>query len=343
MRILIVGSDNEFAIETYYYHALIHNPNVGFIQFFPSKSLFYKYYHQSVFHKILFKLGVSRILKSINSDLKLTIDKVQPDIVLVFKGMEIFPTTLQWIKSKSIKLVNYNSDSPFLFSGVGSGNRNIKKSFKLYDLFITYDSFISDQSIREFQVNSAVLPFGYYWKESLDITTSTFKEMNKLCFIGNEEKSRIHFINQLAAQGIPIDVYGHWKKKNLHKNINYLGYLPNQSLSKVLPLYRIQLNLLRAHNIHSHNMRSFEIPSSGGIQLVNETDDHLRFFKKGLEVFTFTSFEECVSTINYLMSITSEEANAIRRASIEKCKSKGYSYAERATQLYSMLKTVLTQ
>ena len=50
---------------------------------------------------------------------------------------------------------------------------------------------------------------------------------------------------------------------------------------KVLRKYRVQLNLMRPHNLDSHNMRSIEVPAVGGIGLFPDTPDHERFFEKG--------------------------------------------------------------
>ena len=51
--------------------------------------------------------------------------------------------------------------------------------------------------------------------------------------------------------------------------------------------YRVQLNLFRQYNEGSHNMRTFEIPAVGGIQLTEYSTEQADFFKEGEEIFSF--------------------------------------------------------
>src|SRR5690606_256727 len=120
MKLLIVGSDKIYAIENFYVNYL-RKLGVNVHQF-SAQSLFYDYYQQGLTNKLLFKIGLSKILDEINELFKKEVEQFQPEVIWVFKGMELYPASLQWAKRKGIKLVNYNPDSPFIFSGPGSGN-----------------------------------------------------------------------------------------------------------------------------------------------------------------------------------------------------------------------------
>ena len=75
--------------------------------------------------------------------------------------MEITPDSLEWAKKKKIKLVNYNPDNPFIFSGRGSGNSNVTNSISLYDLHFTYNLSVKEKLEKEFQSKDCFLPFGF--------------------------------------------------------------------------------------------------------------------------------------------------------------------------------------
>src|ERR1700760_2255269 len=123
MKILVVGSDKVYAIENLYVR---HLRAIGEeVIHFPAQSVFYDHYNKSILNKILFKAGISGIYKEINRQLIDVIGTSKPDIIWIFKGMEIFPDTLQWVRSRGIKLANYNPDNPFVFTGKGSGNKNV--------------------------------------------------------------------------------------------------------------------------------------------------------------------------------------------------------------------------
>jgi spore maturation protein CgeB len=97
---------------------------------------------------------------------------------------------------------------------------------------------------------------------------------------------------------------------------------------------------MRPHNLNSHNMRTFEIPGIGGIQLAPDTDEHRLFFEPNKEIFLYNSFLDCVSKINYILELTEHEANEIRKAAHKTSIDKKYSYAERAKKVFSVLENL---
>ena len=118
MKLLIVGSDKVYAIENFYVKYL---RELGVeVSHFSAQSIFYDYYKKHIFNKLVYRSGLSGIIKQINDRFKTAVEQFKPDIIWVFKGMEILPGSLEWAKAKSIFLVNYNGDSPFIFSGMGS-------------------------------------------------------------------------------------------------------------------------------------------------------------------------------------------------------------------------------
>jgi len=336
MKILIVGADDNNAIENFYIKHLSKKYFKEHFFFFKAKNIFNDFYNKSLWNKIVYRLGISFILIKINNQLKNFILKNNPDAVIVFKGMEIKPSTLLWIKSRSIKLINYNTDNPFILTGKGSGNKNLKQSLGIYNLLLTYDNSIAERLNTMYNIPCQILPFGY--EIETDTQYEDSKENLKVCFIGNADNYRISFLNKLAEEGIEIDLYGVWPKRKLHSNINYLGKLDRGLLFSTILKYRIQLNILRIQNKESHNMRSFEIPSIGGIQLAPKTEDHKNYFSENKEIFLYNSLQDCVDKIKYLLSVSVFESKEIRRLAKERCIKSGYSYENRANMLFNYIK-----
>lgn len=213
MRVLIAGADSRYAIERPYVRYLAENKLVSEVKLFAAQNIFLAYYQKNFLNKILYRTGFSGILKKVNSLLKAEVEKFKPDVVFVFKGMELFPSTLQWMRNKGIKLANYNPDNPFVFSGRGSGNKNISRSIPLFDLFMSYDKGICKKMEAEYKVKSKLLPFGFDVSEQLFAVCEKLPEIKKACFIGNTDIHRLAFLNELAAAGILLDLYGmNWKK-----------------------------------------------------------------------------------------------------------------------------------
>jgi|RhiMetdeSRZDD1v2_1073273.scaffolds.fasta_scaffold16586_5 spore maturation protein CgeB len=339
MRLLIVGSDKVFAIENFYVRYL--KESAIEMRLFTAQSIFYDYYQSSILHKILFKAGISPIIHKINSQFKQVVTEFEPQVIFIFKGMEIFPESLQWARQRGIKLVNYNPDNPFLFTGKGSGNMNVTNSIQLYDLHLTYDGDIKKELEQKYKIPTGILPFGFDLNDNLYNECAKQREVKKVCFLGNPDAQRAAFIDQLAEH-LPIDVYGNnWSKFVQGNNITVYEPVYGNEFWKTLYRYRVQLNLMRIHNPNSHNMRSFEVPGVGGIGLYPYTVDHALYFETGKEIFLYKDLAECINLSRTLLNMSDEEAFNVRSAARLKSLQAGYSYCNRALLALQEIKKLM--
>jgi spore maturation protein CgeB len=336
MKLLIVGSDKIYAIENFYVKYL---RQTGVDVFhFPAQSIFYDFYQKHAFNKLIYRAGLADILKRINKKFRKSVEEFTPDIIWMFKGMEIFPDSLEWARSKGIPLVNYNGDSPFIFSGKGSGNNNIRNSISLYDLFLTYNR--DDKKKMEAKgIQSEILPFGFDLREGLFEECEQIEEINRVCFLGNPDDYRGKFITDLAMLNVSIDVYGNkWKRYINHSNIRICEPVYGDDFWRTLRKYRIQLNLMRPHNLTTHNMRTFEAGGVGAIQLAPATEDHQLYFKEDEEIFLFNDVASCANKIAEIKGLSIQQANWIRRNARQRSLADGYTYERRSEQALSFLK-----
>lgn len=336
MRILIVGSSTEIAIEKIYSKYLAISGTETDI--FPIKDLVIDKSKSSIWFKIGLRLNTFFVLKKVNAELLNYIERFQPDVVWVFKGMYVLPSTLESIK-KDILLVNYNPDHPFLFSSRGSGNRNVTDSIGLYNLHLCYHLGVKQKIEEQFKIKTAVLPFGFELSQEHYNELLKQEEIKRVCFIGNPDKIRLETIEYIASNETVVDVYGHgWDKTLLRKN-------PNVSINdalygfefwKALRRYRVQLNIFREHNIGSHNMRTFEIPACGGIQLAPFSEEQASFFIEHAEIFFYRTNNELISQIRSLLSTSSNKIDQYRLNARERSLNSGYSYHSRARHVYDI-------
>lgn len=336
MKLLIVGSDKVYAIENFYVKYL--RKLAVEVSHFRAQSIFYDYYQKHIFNKLIYKTGISRITKKINDEFRIAVEQFKPDIIWIFKGMEIFPESLEWAKAKGIFLVNYNGDSPFIFSGEGSGNKNVSDSIGLYDLFLTYNREDKKQMEAK-KVRSEILPFGFDLKEDLFEECEQIEEVNRVCFLGNPDEERAKFITHLAKMNIRIDVYGHyWKRYVSHPNITIYKPVYSADFWRTLRKYRVQLNLMRPHNLKAHNMRTFEAAGVGAIQLAPLTEDHQLYFKENEEIFLFRDLKSCSNKIAEIRDLSFQQIKIIRGNSRQRSLEDGYSYESRTKQALSFFK-----
>jgi spore maturation protein CgeB len=330
MRLLIIGSALPGALELFYLHHLEQSGMVEHLKLLNIHGQFYQYYVKNIFHKILFRLNLSGIYDKLNSEILHEVEAFQPSHLWVFKGMEIFPETLQKIKIKGVKLINYNPDNPFIFSGRGSGNQNIINSIRLYDLHFTYNLSIFNQ-LKEQGQKAVWLPFGFESNAAIFAECQKETEVVKVCFVGNPDVFRKDFLCYLADQGIAIDVYGKGWKIN-HPLIKLYDSVYGINFWRTLRKYRVQLNPLRPHNLTSHGMRSFEVPGIGGILLAPSTPEHAQFFRADEEAFFYSNMAMCVEKINYLLRLSKDEVDIIRDSARKRSLTSGYDYKCRSLE-----------
>jgi spore maturation protein CgeB len=336
-----VGSDEIYAIENFYVKYL---RELGAeVSLFTAQNYFYEYYNKSVLNKLFYKSALSGIIGRINGLFKAAIERFRPNIIWVFKGMEIMPESLKWAKSRKIKLVNYNPDNPFIFSGAGSGNRNVIEAVPLYDLHFTYNLAIKEKLEKDYRIKTVFLPFGFDLNDALFRTCADQGEIVRLCFAGNPDRGRAEFVKNMARAGLQIDVFGHhWNHFIKDSSVRIYPPQYGDEFWKVLRRYRVQLNLMRPHNESSHNMRTFEIPAVGGIMLAPDTREHRLFFTDRQEVILFSGINKCVEQAAVLLESSGPATTMIREKARERCLRSGYSYRERTETVLDALKKIVS-
>jgi spore maturation protein CgeB len=163
----------------------------------------------------------------------------------------------------------------------------------------------------------------------------------RLCFLGNPDEQRATFLEGLAARDIPVDVYGRdWDKWLRNPLIRIFPAVYGVDMWKTLRRYRIQLNLMRIHNLDSHNMRTFEVPGIGGIMLAPDTREHRIFFEAGKEVFLYKDLEAAATQARNILQLPAAGAAQIRQQARQRSLDSGYSYKDRTIQALEKIKAL---
>lgn len=325
MKILIIGSDYNWSIERIYTRELLKLGHV--VQHIPVQNWYYDFYYKSTLHKTLTRLGLTRLQSTIQKRLITEVQGQVFDLIWVFKGMEIQPKTLLELKKQTKRLINFNPDNPFIFSGKGSGNKNITLGIPLYDEHFTYDHEVKNQIDKEFGIKCTLIPFGFDQEITLNDDIQLTQDIKVVCFVGNPDAYRVEILKVILDSGFPLHVYGHdWDKFLKHPNLTNYGPTYQNEYYQTLRKYRVQLNIMRVHNLDSHNMRSMEIPGCGGMMLAPKTKDHLAFFEEGKEAFFYENSDELISQVKLMLELEDSEIQKMKLNAREKVV-KQFSYA----------------
>jgi spore maturation protein CgeB len=341
MRVLIVGSNKEWAFENHYIKHL--KTNGIHVESYPAHDIFYDFYYKHLINKLLFRLGISPIYRNINKTLIQLTQAKKFDVVWIFKGMEIFPETLIEIKKTGAKLVNFNPDHPFIHTFRGSGNKNVIKSIDCYDLHLCYNLSVKNKIETEYYIKCIWLPFGY--EESEINIPQKQDEIIRVCFIGTPDKFRASTIKKMASNGIPIDLYGidweKWVPKEDRMDIFYHPPVYMEHFNTVAPRYRLQLNIFRPQNDNSHNMRTFEMPGLGCIMLAPVSYEHSKLFEDSKDAFFYKDDCDLINKALTILNMDYECALNIRKNALQRSIQSEYSYKKRTEYVIGVFASIL--
>lgn len=341
MKILIVGSDSDYAIERYYRK---HLAALGAdVRIFPSADRVVRFHRKNLLNRVLFKTGLWTSYRAVNRALVAAVQEMKPDAVWVFKGMEIFPRTLEQLRQRCL-LANYNPDHPFVISSRGSGNANVTQSVGLYHVHFCYHGQLMQELKRHFDVQAVFLPFAYDTDDIVYEAPERIVEIPRVCLQANPDGNRVRVVSLLTEHGFDVDVIGiGWQKTCLASNpkVGISGILPRAGFWKKNQEYRVQLNLFREHNHLSHNMRTFEIPAVGGIELAPYSDEQAAFFEPEREMFFYRSDAELIGQAGRILGFGAQEAARVRAAARKRSVTSGYTFADRAATVFETFQTIL--
>ncbi|WP_421944663.1 CgeB family protein [Pedobacter sp.] len=293
--------------------------------------------------KLIHCVNPSIYYNNINRSILIESALLKPLVILVFKGMELFPETLLELRKHCKLLCNYNPDHPFKFYSKGAGNINVVNSIKHFDLHFSYSENICKQLIKDYQVNSYCIPFGY--DETIKpIKSKSSHLLEQVLFIGAWDKDRELKIKNLNEFNLQVFGSNIWNKKLRRlKNISYHNEpLYAQDYANACLSASGILNFLRPQNIieQSHNMRTFEVPGYNGLLISERTEEQLDFFEEDKEAIYFDSIEELKDKLQFY-KVHEGLVSKIKANGNDRSIKSGYGYQNRTKLMNSYINKYL--
>jgi len=270
-----------------------------------------------------------------NRELIIAYRKLMPDVIMVVGNIPVLFGTLAFFKSLGKgKTVLYWPDTLLNLTSFQ------KDGASLYDLVATYSS----TSMHPFHLigykNTHFMPFAGD-KEFLGEAVFSDQFDYDLSFAGGYRPERE------AALAAVISAFP--DLKILIKGTDWERFCKNKQLLKSCdpkPIYgkdfgdfirrsRINLNVIDDTNYPAANMRFFEIPGAGGLQLSSVCPEMETTFTDRNEILYFTSEKHMIEQIRWVLD-HSVEADQIRRAANSKIE-KQHTYLIRFEALIKAL------
>lgn len=219
------------------------------------------------------------------------VSRTRPDLVVAVKGTYLHAETVRVIRrSVGIPICNYYPDNPYC--GVpwnprrtSAQRRDLVSVLREYTRVWIWHRGLASRLAND-GVAASYLPFGVDPELSATMPQAPCADCGTrhgLVFVGNHcDKREAHLAavrrHRVALWG------GRWRRAETslgRRHVIHDRPLVAAACSSVYSVAAVALNVLSDLNMPGHNMRTFEIPGSGGLMLSTYTDEQAAFFPEG--------------------------------------------------------------
>ena len=338
-NILLVGSGHNSSLENMYLRAFAKSDFCK-VELFDVDMCKPSLTKSRYLNRITNQLRIYNINKSLHNHLKRHSNAY--DIIIIFKGMPFKQKSIASFKeiSKKSLWVNINPDDPYNIANRGASNTNVLKSINQYDVYCIWSQSIAKKLSADCAKNVVYLPFGYDEECHRPPQIRLPINYSMISFVGGWDKYRERILEHAAS--FDLMVFGNgWERVSGKTQLShkiYPGHLFGEGLSKTIYTSGVSLNILRLQNTGSHNMRTFEIPSMGGLMLTNRTEEQQEFFPENEACYMYGDMEELQAKITHILNHP-QEAERVRKRGMELVQV--HSYTNRVRQLMNDLQVFL--
>jgi len=287
----------------------------GFLKITPSVYRFSLNYPESksIFNKLLVyferRLAIGFLTNSLNKRLVETALYTRPDLVMIYRGRNIFPSTYKMIRMKlpNTKIFIYNNDDPFSKKYPFYFWLYYKSSLKYFHHIFCYrQKNIKDLDMRGYRNTSILMSYYIGKKNYLYNKKFTEREID-VVFIGHfENDGRDEIINFLLQNGISVKIFGtNWNKSKLYNILslgNQIERVNAEKYNDLLNQTKIALVFLSKLNNDEYTRRCFEIPAAGAVMFSERTKKMQQLYLENEEVVFFKDRYELLLKLNYYLN-----------------------------------------
>lgn len=288
----------------------------------------------------------------LNRDVIDAVKTQQPTLVLFWRCTYIWPSTVKKLAKMGVRTASYNNDDPF----GPKAHRNVPwqhhflwywylRCLPFFDLNFFYRKINCEEAVAHGVKHAALLlPYFLPWQDR-PVTLSELERQRfqtDVVFIGHyEPDGRERRLRALVEVGIKVKLWGggYWSRAVLGDVYDRLAPITpalGDDYAKALSGAKVCLCFLSKLNRDTYTRRCFEIPACGGLMLAERTDDLLRFFKEDEEACFFSSQEELVQKVQWLLD-NPLKRDRIAAAGLKRVWLDGHDINSRAQQFISLV------
>jgi spore maturation protein CgeB len=278
--------------------------------------------------------------------------KYQPEWILFWRPTHIIPKTLKTIADFGIKTVSFNNDDPFgpqVHGNVPWHHHFLWhwyiKCLPAFDRNFFYRRVNCDEAlVKGARHADVMLPYFIPEKDRpVELNASDrSKYVADVAFVGHyEPDGREKSVHALVNAGVNLKIWGghYWSRKllgDLYDKLQPIVPAEGDDYAKALCGAKVCLAFLSKLNRDTYTRRCFEIPACGRVMLAERTDDLMQMFKEDEEACFFSTVDELVNKVNWLLE-NSEIRERIAKAGQRRVWTDGHDVNSRAQEFITKL------
>jgi hypothetical protein len=210
----------------------------------------------------------------------------------------------------------------------------IRASIGEYDLYFIWSRALVTRLRAAGARRPRYLAFGYD-PESHKLAAELDESLQRtVTFVGSWDTRRAAALEAIAD--LPVKVFGvGWEKLARHSRLRgkvFPGGIFREDLRRVITSSLASVNILRPQNAGAHNMRTFEVPATGGLLLTGRSAEQQDFFPENESSLMFGSPSELRAAAERLLAggVDTAQLRARARARVAQ-----HTYFNRAKEVLS--------
>jgi hypothetical protein len=217
------------------------------------------------------------------------VGQVLPDLVLAFKAAYMRPETVAETRARAgVPVLNYYPDNPYC--GVpldprrtSAQRRDLLDVLRCYDRVYAWERGLV-QRLQTDGVAARYVPFGVdaeLFRPRRPRRCRRCRRVHDVVFVGAHRPKRARHLECIRRHRVGLWGKGWHGRPSGGRHPVHRERAFGAACAAIYSGAAVSLNILDDLNMPGHNMRTFEIPASGGVMLATFTEEQARFFPEG--------------------------------------------------------------
>jgi spore maturation protein CgeB len=332
-RILVIGTTSEGSLPESYARAF-ERLGMEVVRFDSERALMQA--SRFTGNRILRRALRSVSWNTVNREVAEVAKQVRPALIFAVKCSFFHPeTVLQIRNSVGVPFVNHYPDHPYI--GIrwdpreaSALRRDLIEVLRQYSIVFMWEKSLVER-LRRDGVEAKYLTFavdpGLFRPQPVceGLQCEICGRGHEVVFVGTRTRARQKEINSIARHEVAIWGNGWTPGRGTAPEQRIHSAVYAAAVAKIYGAAAVSLNVLNAENLGGPNMRTFEVPGSGGVMLARYSDAQAEFFPENEAAAFYRSPEELNAKIDWLLGDAALRER-IRRNAVRLAASQTYDH-----------------